>query len=68
MSKHNNHKTDENGNKFLFYHCGKPVYENDETHTFLTKVAKESGGDMIKHVRKEIKNFKNLGGDKLFNK
>ena len=43
--------------KFLFYYCGKPVYEGDETHKTLLRAEKDFGGSLIemaKHDARQI--------------
>lgn len=39
--------------KFLFYYCGKAVYEGDETHKHLERIRTEFKGDFKAAVLKD---------------
>lgn len=46
--------------KFLFYFCGKPVYEGDETHQHIKRIKDEFNGDFTAAAKHDFKEVEKL--------
>lgn len=44
--------------KFLFYYCGKEVYEGDETHQMLERCRIEFNGDHFAMAKYDLEEYK----------